>query len=117
MQAGILAAGALITAALAIPAPRATTVTKYKLEQRLNQEADATALGAGKQVLALKTTSFVTLSLTDSAEGRAVKMVIDSVRGDSLPQGIPTDALSKVNGTVVTGYAGPNGGVSAISAP
>ena len=117
MQAGILTAGALIAAALVIPAPRATTVTKYKLEQRLNQEADATALGAGKQVLALKTTSFVTLTLTDSAEGRSVKMVIDSVHGDSLPQGIPTDALQKVKGAVVTGYAGPNGGVTAISAP
>jgi hypothetical protein len=107
----------VIAAALVVPTHRASSVTKYKVEQRLNQEADATALGAGKQTMAIKTTSFLTLTLTDSANGRAVRMVVDSVLGDSLPQGVGADMLEKAKGTVVTGFAGPDGGVTNISAP
>lgn len=117
MQAGILTAGALVVAALSVPTPRASSITKYRVEQRLNQEADATALGGGKQALALKTTAFLTVSLTDSAGGRAVKMVIDSVKGDSLPQGVTPDLLEKAKGTVVTAFSPANGGVTAVKAP
>lgn len=117
MQAGILAAGALVATALVIPTPRAPSVTRYKVEQRVSQEADATALGGGKQSMALKLTSFITLTLTDSADGRAVKMIIDSVRGDSLPPGMPADALQKVKGAEITAYANAAGGVTGIKAP
>lgn len=117
MQAGILAVGALVAAGLVVPTHRATSVTRYKVEQHIRQEADAAALGGGKQVMALKLTSYITLTLTDSADGRAVKMVIDSVHGDSLPQGVTADALQKVRGAEVTAFASGAGKVTAVKAP
>ena len=48
---------------------------------------DATALGGGKQGFVVKTTSYVQLTLTDSTGGRSVKVLVDSIHGDSLPPG------------------------------
>ena len=56
---------------------------KYRIDQTLNQEIDATGAGAGKQVIRFTTTSYLTVRLTDSAGGKAVRAVLDSMKGDS----------------------------------
>jgi hypothetical protein len=116
MQAGILTMtiGTLLAAALAVPTPRAATTTRYKVDHRLHQEADATVLGGGKQTMIVKITTFLSLTLTDSAGGRAIKMVVDSARGDSLPPGAPADVIEKVKGATITGFAEAKGGVKDI---
>jgi hypothetical protein len=115
MQARILMAGALFSGALLHPAPHAaSTTSRYKVAQRIFQEVDATALGGGKQSFVVKTTSFVQLTLTDSAGGRAVKVLVDSIHGDSLPPGAPADMLTKAAGVVVTGFVDAKGKVSNV---
>jgi hypothetical protein len=117
MQARILMAGALFSGAMMLPAPHAGTLTaRYKVAQRIFQEVDATALGGGKQGFVVKTTSFVQLTLTDTTGGRSVKVVIDSIRGDSLPPGAPGDMLAKAAGVVVTGFVDGKGKLSNVKA-
>ena len=113
MQAGMLALGILGASLAALPF-RATSVTKYRVDGRISQEADASALGGGKQLFAMKTSTFVTLTLSDSAGGRAIKMVVDSLRGDSLPQGVTAEDLAKAKGSVITGYSDAKGNVTNV---
>ena len=117
MQARILMAGALFSGAMMVPAPHAASVTtRYKVSQRIFQEVDATALGGGKQGFVVKTTSYVQLTLTDTTGGRSVKVLVDSIHGDSLPPGAPADMLTKAAGVVVTGVVDGRGKLTNVKA-
>jgi hypothetical protein len=71
--------------------------TKYRVEQSLTQEVDGTASGVGKQVLRFTTTTFVTVTLDDSAGGRTMRVVIDSMKGDSATP-IPAAVMDSARG-------------------
>src|SRR5258708_3270980 len=74
--------GALAATALVLPAwVLAPTTTKYRIDQSLTQEIDATAAGGAKQRIAFSTSSFVTVTLADSAGGKTMRVVVDSMRG------------------------------------
>ena len=93
-----VALGALGAVALALPGGRVAPVTaKYRVEQRLTQEVDGTASGAGKEVLQFTTTTFVTVTLDDSAGGRTMRVVIDSMKGDSATP-IPAAVMDSARG-------------------
>ena len=92
------ALGALSAAVLMLPGGRVAPVTaKYRVEQSLTQEVDGTASGAGKQVLRFTTTTFVTVTLNDSAGGRTMRVVIDSMKGDSTTP-IPAAVMDSAKG-------------------
>ena len=71
--------------------------TKYRVDQSLTQEVDGTASGAGKQVLKFTTATFVTVTLNDSAGGRTMRVVIDSMKGDSATP-IPAAVMDSARG-------------------
>lgn len=104
----------LLLAALA-PHVAGSTTLKYQVTQRMEQEVDASGVGGGKQMFVVKTTSFIAVTLTDSAGGKAMRVVVDSVHADTLPPGFPADSLSqKAKGTTYTGYVDANGKVSEL---
>ena len=84
-------------------ATTAPTTTRYRIDQSLTQEVDATAAGQGKQSLTFTMTSFVTVTLTDSAGGKAMRVVVDSMRGDSAAP-IPPTVLDSARGAVFQGF-------------
>ena len=83
MVARVLAAAALAALATAATAQRAPVTARYRVDQTLTQDMDASAAGKGKQSISFSTTSFLTLTLADSAGGRSVRLVVDSMSGDS----------------------------------
>jgi hypothetical protein len=90
--------GAVAAATLALPTVRPAPVTvKYRVDQSLTQEVDATSAGQGKQTLRFTTSTFVTVTLNDSAGGRTMKVVIDSVKGDSTAP-IPPAVMDSARG-------------------
>jgi hypothetical protein len=90
--------GAMAAATLALPAFRAAPVTaKYRVDQTLTQEVDASAEGQGKQTLRFTTSTFVTVTLNDSAGGRTMRVVIDSLKGDSAAP-IPPAVMDSARG-------------------
>lgn len=114
MLARILMAGTLFTGTLLTGTPAGTTTARYKVAQRVAQEIDATALGGGKQGFVMKVSSYVVLTLTDSAGGRAVKVVVDSVHGDSVPAQMPPEMLAKAKGVTITAFMDARGKVSNV---
>ena len=98
MPTYMTALGAFGAVALALPAIRPAPVTsKYRVDQSLTQEVDGTASGAGKQVLKFTTSTFVTVTLDDSAGGRTLRVVIDSMKGDSATP-IPPAVMDSARG-------------------
>jgi hypothetical protein len=86
----------------------APSTAKYRIDQSLTQEMDATAAGGPKQRIAFTTTSFVTVTLADSAGGKAIRVVVDSVRGDSATP-IPAPVLDSARGTAFQGFVEKSG--------
>jgi hypothetical protein len=90
--------GAMAAATLVLPAFRAAPVTaKYRVDQSLTQEVDATSAGQGKQTIRFTTSTFVTVTLNDSAGGRTMRVVIDSLKGDSTAP-IPPAVMDSARG-------------------
>jgi hypothetical protein len=90
--------GAVAAMTLALPAMGPAPVTaKYRVDQSLTQEVDASSAGQGKQTLRFATAAFVTVRLTDSAGGHPMRVVIDSVKGDSATP-IPAEVLDSARG-------------------
>jgi hypothetical protein len=104
----------LLLAALTTHIAGSTTL-KYQVTQRMEQEVDASGVGGGKQMFVVKTTSFIAVTLTDSAGGKAMRVVVDSIHADTLPPGFPADSLAKkAKGVSFTGFVDANGKVSEL---
>src|ERR687894_438288 len=99
-RAGFTALAAVLVLPAIGPAP---TTTKYRIDQSLFQEIDATAVGASKQVISFSTASFITVFLTDSAGGKIIRVVIDSLQGDSTTP-IPPAVLDSARGAEFRGF-------------
>ena len=107
--------GAMAAATLALPALRPPPVTaKYRVDQSLTQEVDASAEGQGKQSLRFATSAFVTVTLTDSAGGRVMRVVLDSVKGDSATP-IPPAVLDSARGGEFRAYVSKAGKPSPLT--
>jgi hypothetical protein len=94
----------------------APTTTKYRIDQSLTQEIDASAAGAGKQNLSFTTSAFITVTLADSAGGRVMRVVVDSMRGDSATP-IPAAVLDSARGAVFRGFVERSGKMSGLTPP
>jgi hypothetical protein len=100
---------ALAAAALVLPLQvRAPTTTKYRIDQALTQEIDATAAGGARQKISFTTSSFVTVSFADSAGGKVMRVVVDSLRGDSAVP-IPAAVLDSARGAEFHGFVEKSG--------
>ena len=107
---------ALATTVLFLPTlDRAPSVTKYRIDQSLTQEIDASAAGGAKQSISFHTSSFVTVTLTDSAGGKILRVVVDSMRGDSATP-IPAAVLDSARGAEFRGFVLKSGKPSGLEA-
>ena len=98
-----------LAAMLIVPAiGLAPTTTRYRIDQSLFQEIDATAAGGAKQVISFTTSSFVTVMLADSAGGKVMRVIIDSLKGDSTTP-IPQAVLDSARGAEFRGFVERSG--------
>jgi len=92
------AVGVLSAVTLALPGVgHAPVKAKYRVDQSLVQEVDVTGNGVDKQTLKFSTSTFVTVILADSAGGRTLRVVIDSMKGDSATP-IPPAVMDSARG-------------------
>jgi len=91
----------------------APSTIKYRIDQSLTQEMDATVAGGAKQRIAFSTSSFVTVTLADSAGGKAIRVVVDSVHGDSATP-IPATVLDSARGAEFRGFLTKSGKPSGL---
>lgn len=104
---------ALAVVSLGLSLSTAPTTTKYRIDQNLSQEIDATPAGGAKQKIAFRTTSFVTVTLADSGGGKVIRVIVDSLRGDSATP-IPSAVLDSARGAEFRGFLEKSGRPSAL---
>jgi hypothetical protein len=103
--AGFTALAAFVVLPALGPAP---VTIKYRIDQSLLQEMDATAAGGAKEVISFTTSSFITVTLVDSAGGKVIRVVIDSLKGDSATP-IPAAVLDSARGAEFRGFVERSG--------
>ncbi len=107
MTARVLALLAVAGAA-AVP----STTTRYRVDQTVDQAVDASAIGGADQRQRFAVSTFVTVTLTDTAGGKVVNAVIDSMVSDSAP--VPKAVLDSVRGLPVHGLLDQGGHISGV---
>lgn len=115
MASQLLGLATLSTAGLILTAGVAPSTARYRIDQALTQEIDGTASGKGKQSVHFSTSSFVTLTLTDSANGRVVKLVLDSISGDSTSP-VPAPIFDSARGAEYRAFLSKAGKLSELEA-
>lgn len=111
--AGIVALSCVVTGARR---PAGAPVTaRYRVDQSLKQDIDATSAGKGKQSIAFNTSTFLTLTLTDTAGGRSVRVVVDSMRGDSAAP-VPPAVFDSAKGAEYHAFLSAAGKLSELEA-
>jgi hypothetical protein len=108
MQVRFTCVSAFAATVLVLPRLEAPSTIKYRIDQSLSQEIDATAAGGGKQRISFTTATFITVFMSDSAGGKLMRVVMDSVRGDSATP-IPRAVLDSARGAEFRGFLPQSG--------
>jgi hypothetical protein len=96
---------------IALPAPQ---TTRYKIETRSEQVVDLSAVGQGEQKTNIAIVNYLTVTLNDTAGGRTVHAVLDSVvKGDTNPIP-PQSTLDSARGRTWHAVMDPDGHLSNI---
>ena len=114
MLARLVGTAALAAAALT-PQHGAPTTARYRIDQTLTQHIDASSAGKGSQSLSFSTSSFLTLTFTDSAGGRSVKLIVDSMTADTSAP-IPSAVFDSARGAEFHAFLSPAGKLSDLEA-
>jgi hypothetical protein len=69
----------LILGSIAAVTPPAPSTTKYRIETKLEQIIDLSAMGQGSQTTAFDQHAIISVTLTDTAGGQVMHVVIDSL--------------------------------------
>ena len=105
-----LTVAAFAAGAFMIPAAATAPVTlKYRINQKTEQVIDLSGMGQGEQRTAIALTTFVTVGLTDSAGGYAVRAALDSIRPDSGSTPEAASAAATLKGATGTAFLGADG--------
>lgn len=115
MLARLLGCTALAALAGAPAASHAPHTVKYRVDQTLTQDIDATPAGQGKQSLTFSTSSFVSLTFADTAGGQTVRVVVDSMQGDSTAP-IPAAVFDSARGAEFHAFLSAAGKLSELEA-
>ncbi len=90
------------------PGGPAPSTTKYKLETKLETIVDLTAMGQGTQTQNVSQLALITVALADSAGGKTMHVVIDSLASD-IPLPGAAEAMAKAKGGWIHGFLDTKG--------
>lgn len=111
---------ALVLAPAPVSPPRqaadgqAPTTTRYRIHQAVETAVDLSAFGQPEQVQTQDLTWFTTVTATDSAGGRALRVVLDSVQADMGMAPIPAGAVTAARGTAFRAWLDPLGKMATV---
>ncbi|MDZ4865136.1 MAG: hypothetical protein SGJ01_17080 [Gemmatimonadota bacterium] len=90
-------------------------VKRYRIDFKTTQTVDLSALGQGEQKTELSSTGFVSVTTADSAGGKAITAVLDSLTvGEGSP--LPPEMAAGAKGTTWHGYQSATGKMGELKA-
>lgn len=94
----------VLVTALGLASASAPTTTRFRIEQKTESRIDLSGFGQGEQTQSQSSTWFVSLTYSDSAGGRVLHVVIDSVRVDPGPVPISQASIDSARGATFHGF-------------
>jgi hypothetical protein len=95
-------------------APAAAVTTKYKLEIKAETVVDLSLMGQGTQTTTANLTTWLAMTTTDSAGGKSLKVLVDSVSFDGTVP-IPPESIDSVRKAEVWGFVDAGGRVKGLT--
>jgi hypothetical protein len=101
---------------LALPrAGSAPSTTKYHFDLKSEQVVDLSVFGQPNQVVTLDLKAWVALTLTDSAGGKVLHVIVDSLRAASSAPQVTGATGDSAKGAMVHGFVDPTGRVKNLT--
>gem|GEM_PF-2775518 len=115
MWLSVLALSPMATEAIHAQPTRGVT-RRYRIDSKTHQAVDAAAIGAGRQQSVTDRSAFLRITVMDSAGGKALRFVLDSIvhRGTDLPPGTVATSDS-AHGKAWTAFMAADGRVTLSS--
>ena len=116
--ASIVASGVVQTASAHRADAQATGTRRYRLDSKTEQTINADAIGGGTQQTRTDRSAYLRFTVTDSAGGKAISVVIDSLvnRGDDLLPSIAA-VVDSARGKTFTSFIAADGTVAPTGHP
>jgi len=92
----------------------APSTVRYKVAQKTESIVDLSAFGQGEQTQSMNATYFLSVSYSDSAGGRVVHAVLDSLRVDGGMMPIGQAAIDSAKGTTYHGFLDGDGKLQSL---
>lgn len=108
----------VIAALAAAPPPRPVqqqATQKYKLELSVRSEVDLSGLGAPSQTQEQSAVGFLSVTLSDSAGGKSMRVVIDSATINPGEMPVPADLAAQTRGATFHAFVDPLGQVQGLT--
>lgn len=97
---------------LVLPAPRSAPVTtKYRIETKNETTVDLSAFGQPPQQVNFGLVSWIEVTLSDTAGGRTLHVVVDSMQYDGATPQVTQTTADSAKGGVLHGFVDPSGRV------
>lgn len=109
----LLSAAFALAVLVAWKFPAAPAPKHYRIQMKMTQVVDLTPLGQTEQRQSLGSVGFVTVTLADTADGKTITILLDSLQPDS-GSPIPAEAAKAASGITWHGLVGPNGRISGL---
>ena len=95
--------------------PGGPSTVKYRIDSKLEQIVDLSAMGQGNQTTSFSQVAIISVTLSDTAGGQIMHVVIDSLTSDAP---VPPESIQKARGAWLHGLIDPwgRGKVTATSA-
>jgi hypothetical protein len=112
-----VAFAALLGLASPVPpgAPAAAVTTKYKLEIKSETTIDLSMMGQGTQTTTANLTTWLAITMSDSAGGKSMRAVLDSVAFSGTAP-IPQSTIDSAGHAEVRGFVDATGQVKGLTA-
>lgn len=101
----------LLFAMLPAAPTRNASLVKYRVETKNETTVDLSGFGVPSQQQNFSLVSWIAVSLNDSAGGRSLHVVVDSMRYEGSIAGIGQATADSAKGATVHGFVDPNGRV------
>lgn len=96
--------------------PAASTTTKYHFTLKSETTVDLSVVGAPTQVTNIGLNAWVAMTLTDSAGGKVVHVIIDSLKAETTVPQITPATVDSARGGMVHAWVDPSGHIKNATA-
>ncbi len=111
----LLGSLALVPFLLPNTTPAAST-TRYRFDLKVETTVDLSVVGAPTQITNLGLSAWVVMTLSDSAGGKVVHVIVDSLKTETnIPQ-ITSATIDSAKGGMVHGFVDPTGHIKKVTA-